>query len=204
MVPRLPTLVFHSFRCPEIFAIKLIVPIKLEPNRAGHAWTLFNWVALFAPFAANQTRNRTWVSSTFIVEKPKSVCNCRINLVLKSLGEWISGVEVGVDILFTSGFVRWVKLFSNFDWDGNHEEIKNVAWFYQVRNCNLNSFHKVSSIIFQILVYFKFTDLNTFICDRETNVYVQIRLKSKFEQILHTRIDVNKFPADETFCIQQV
>lgn len=35
--PRLPTLVFHSFRCPEIFAIKLIVPIKLEPNRAGHA-----------------------------------------------------------------------------------------------------------------------------------------------------------------------
>lgn len=27
----------HSSCCPEIFAIKLIAPIKLEPNRADHA-----------------------------------------------------------------------------------------------------------------------------------------------------------------------
>lgn len=32
---------FHSFRCPEIFAIKLIAPIKSKWS--SYAWALFNW-----------------------------------------------------------------------------------------------------------------------------------------------------------------
>lgn len=55
-----------------------------------------------------------------------------------------------------------------------------------------------------ILNFYIPTGISIFICDRQTNVYEQLRLKSKLEQVLHTRIDVNKFPADQTFCIQQV